>query len=63
MKLQAKYEVSRDLIRLNTFNNELVIVDGQGRSGKNLVSVLISTMNRVEKMRIDSNFDNIQNRK
>lgn len=59
MKLQSKYEVNRDLIRLNTFNNELVIVDGQGRSGKNLVSVLISTMNRVEKTRIDSNFDNI----
>ena len=59
MKLNSKYEVNRQLVRNNCFENEIVIVDGQGRSGKNLISVLISTMKRTEKMRLDSQFDYI----
>ena len=46
-----------ELRRGNTFGNEVVIVDGQGRSGKNLIAVLLSTMGRVEKMRLDSQID------
>lgn len=48
-----------ELVRRNTFPYDIVIVDGQGRSGKNLVSVLLSTMERVEKMRLDSQLDYI----
>lgn len=59
MKLESKYEETCELIRDNSFHNDLIIVDGQGRSGKNLISVLLSTMKRVEKMRLDSQFDNI----
>jgi len=60
MKLREKYqENTPDLIRNNTFSNEIVIVDGQGRSGKNMISVILSTMNRVEKMRLDSQLDYI----
>lgn len=46
-----------ELVRENCFKNRIVIIDGQGRSGKNLISVLLSTMNYVEKMRLDSQFD------
>lgn len=46
-----------ELVRENCFRNKIVIIDGQGRSGKNLISVLLSTMNFVEKMRLDSQFD------
>ena len=46
-----------ELVRENCFKNKIVIIDGQGRSGKNLISVLLSTMNCVEKMRLDSQFD------
>jgi hypothetical protein len=59
MKLNATYGHEVTLSRENTFGNSIVIIDGQGRSGKNLISVLLSTMNRVEKMRIDSSIDNI----
>jgi len=45
------------LIRNNTFSSDIVIIDGQGRSGKNMISVILSTMPRVEKMRLDSLFD------
>ena len=47
------------LARCNTFPNQIVIVDGQGRSGKNLIAVLLSTMDRMGKMRIDSQIDYI----
>ena len=59
MELNSKYEVNRQLVRNNSFENEIVMIDGQGRSGKNLISVLISTMKRTEKMRLDSQFDYI----
>jgi len=48
-----------NLIRTNTFPNKVVIVDGQGRSGKNLIAVLLSSMNNVGKMRLDSQIDYI----
>jgi hypothetical protein len=47
------------LSRNNTFPNDLIIIDGQGRSGKNLIAVLLGTMNCVGKMRLDSQFDYI----
>lgn len=59
MKLDKTYDRTVDLIRENTFDNEIIIVDGQGRSGKNLISVLLTSMNRVEKMRLDSQIDYI----
>ena len=59
MELNSKYEANRELVRDNSLENELVIIDGQGRSGKNLIAVLISTMKRAEKMRLDSQFDYI----
>ena len=46
-----------ELVRENCFRNKIIIIDGQGRSGKNLISVLLSTMYYVEKMRLDSQFD------
>ena len=46
-----------ELVRENCFKNQIIIIDGQGRSGKNLISVLLSTMNHVEKMRLDGQFD------
>ena len=57
MIIGNKYGHEVELQRGNTFGNEVVIVDGQGRSGKNLIAVLLSTMNRVEKMRLDSQID------
>jgi hypothetical protein len=59
MNISESYDKKLTLVRSNTFENEILIVDGQGRSGKNLVSVLLTSMNRVEKMRLDSNFDYI----
>ena len=59
MKINSSYGKKVSLVRTNTFNNEIIIVDGQGRSGKNLISVLLSTMSRVEKMRLDSQIDYI----
>ena len=46
-----------NLVRNNGFKNDIVIVDGQGRSGKNMISVILSTMPRIEKMRLDPLFD------
>ena len=48
-----------ELVRNNTFSNKIIIVDGQGRSGKNLIAVLLSSMNKVGKMRLDSQIDYI----
>lgn len=48
-----------ELVRQNTFPHEVLVIDGQGRSGKNMISVLLSTMDRVEKMRLDGLFDTI----
>ena len=59
MKLGKTFERDVDLSRENTFDNEIIIIDGQGRSGKNLISVLLTSMNRVEKMRLDSQIDYI----
>lgn len=59
MKLDETYVNEINLSRENTFNNEIIIVDGQARSGKNLISVLLSAMNKVEKMRLDSQIDYI----
>ena len=59
MKLGKTYERSVELSRENTFDNQVVIIDGQGRSGKNLISVLLTSMPRIEKMRIDSQIDYI----
>ena len=47
------------LIRNNCFPNDVVIIDGQGRSGKNLIAVLLSSMKSVGKMRLDSQIDYI----
>jgi hypothetical protein len=57
MLIGNKYGNDVELHRGTNFGNEVVIVDGQGRSGKNLIAVLLSTMNRVEKMRLDSQID------
>ena len=57
MKIGNTYGDEVELRRGNTFGNEVIIVDGQGRSGKNLISVLLSTMSRVEKMRLDCPID------
>lgn len=57
MKIGYTYGNEVELRRGSTFGNEVVIVDGQGRSGKNLIAVLLSTMDRVEKMRLDSQID------
>jgi hypothetical protein len=59
MKLSEIYSDNITLTRTNTFGNDIIIIDGQGRSGKNLISVLLSTMKRVEKMRLDSQIDYI----
>ena len=45
------------LIRDNTLISEFVLVDGQGRSGKAMLGVILSTMRRVEKLRLDTVFD------
>lgn len=55
IKQQSKQAM--DLIRNNCFPNDVVIIDGQGRSGKNLIAVLLSTMKKVGKMRLDSQID------
>jgi hypothetical protein len=47
------------LKRENTFKSKILIIDGQGRSGKNMISVILSTMPRIEKMRIDTLLDYI----
>lgn len=57
MEIGSTYGSEVELRRGSTFDNEVIIVDGQGRSGKNLISVLLSTMRRVEKMRLDSQID------
>lgn len=44
-------------IRKNTFPYDILIIDGQGRSGKNMISTILSTMPRVEKMRLDTLLD------
>jgi hypothetical protein len=59
MKLDSIYADNIILAREKTFDNNIVIVDGQGRSGKNLISVLLSSMKRMEKMRLDSQIDYI----
>ncbi|MDB4847792.1 sulfotransferase domain-containing protein [Candidatus Pseudothioglobus singularis] len=59
MKLGKTYDTNINLSRENTFDNEVIIIDGQGRSGKNLISVLLTCMPRVEKMRLDSQIDYI----
>jgi hypothetical protein len=59
VRLNQTYSKNVTLSRENTFENDIIIIDGQGRSGKNLISVLLSTMNRVEKMRLDSQIDYI----
>ena len=59
MKLDSIYADNIILAREKTFDNNIVIVDGQGRSGKNLISILLSTMKRMEKMRLDSQIDYI----
>jgi hypothetical protein len=46
-----------ELIRENRFNNDIIIVDGQGRSGKNLIAILLSSISQIEKMRLDSQLD------
>jgi hypothetical protein len=57
MKIGETYGNEIRLQRGNTFGNNVVIIDGQGRSGKNFIAVLLSTMARVEKMRLDSQID------
>jgi hypothetical protein len=46
-----------ELVRDNTFPHDILLIDGQGRSGKNMISVILSTMPRVENMRIDTLLD------
>jgi len=43
-----------ELVRENIFSCKIVIIDGQGRSGKNMIAEILSTMPRVEKMRFFS---------
>lgn len=58
MKTTEDYKETKiELIRNNTFTSDILIIDGQGRSGKNMVSVILSTMPRVENMRIDTLLD------
>jgi hypothetical protein len=57
MLIGNNYGQNVELKRGANFGNEVIIVDGQGRSGKNFIAVLLSTMNRVEKMRLDSQID------
>lgn len=59
MKLGENYGFEVRLERNNTFKNQVLIIDGQGRSGKNLIAVLLSSMKKVEKMRLDSQIDYI----
>jgi hypothetical protein len=48
-----------ELARPNTFSNRVLIIDGLGRSGKNLISVLLSSFESVEKMQLHSQLDYI----
>jgi len=59
MKLGESYGAEIQLSRNNTYGNQILIVDGQGRSGKNLIAVLLSSLKNVEKMRLDSQIDYI----
>jgi hypothetical protein len=59
MEQGINYDQEITLVRNNTFENNILIVDGQGRSGKNLIAVLLSTIPSVEKMRLDSQIDYI----
>jgi|694.fasta_scaffold133994_3 hypothetical protein len=52
-------EIPIELARPNTFSNRVLIIDGQGRSGKNLISVLLSSFESVEKMQLHSQLDYI----
>jgi hypothetical protein len=52
-------EIPIELERPNTFSNRVLIIDGQGRSGKNLISVLLSSFESVEKMQLHSQLDYI----
>ena len=52
-------EIPIELARPNTFSNRVLIIDGQGRSGKNLISVLLSSFEAVEKMQLHSQLDYI----
>jgi len=36
-----------NLVRNNTFDNQIVIVDGQGRSGKNLISISLTAIKKI----------------
>lgn len=47
------------LTRDNYFQNDVVLIDGQGRSGKNLIALIVSTMKRHEKMNLTSQLDYI----
>jgi hypothetical protein len=49
--------VEKIFVRPNTFNNRVILIDGLGRSGKNLISVFLSSFKGVEKMRLDSQLD------
>lgn len=59
MKTIDNYNSEIKLERTNCFENDVILIDGQGRSGKNLIAVLLSSMERVEKMRLDSQLDYI----
>ena len=59
MELGESYGAEVHLSRNNTYGNQILIVDGQGRSGKNLIAVLLSSLKNVEKMRLDSQIDYI----
>ena len=45
------------LVRNNTFNNDIVIVDGIGSSGKAMLCHILSSFERVEKEQINNLFD------
>ena len=47
------------LVRTNNFDNDVILIDGQGRSGKNLIALVLSTMSKVEKMNLTSHLDYI----
>jgi hypothetical protein len=59
MKLGESFGAEIQLSRNNTYGNQVLIVDGQGRSGKNLIAVVLSSLQNVEKMRLDSQIDYI----
>ncbi len=60
MKSTDQYSSTKiELVRENTFSHDILLIDGQGRSGKNMISVILSTMPRIENMRIDTLLDYI----